>query len=163
MQISLTDLGKSIDRVAMMRRVSMGRVFGSRGLHFGQLRILEHIINNEGCTQNDIAEKLDVSPASIALSTKRLQKAGMLKKSEDNENRRCNILTVTEKGMETLECCRRDLDLFDEKIFDGINEDERIFLYDILERIIKNFSFENDDFSSLIQELHKQKKGRRKC
>ncbi len=163
MQLSLTELGRNIDRVAMMRRVSIGRVFSSKGLHFSQLRILEHIIQNEGCTQNDIAEKLDVSPASIALSTKRLQKAGMLRKSEDNENRRCNVLTVTEKGMETLTNCRRDLELFDEKIFENISEEERLLLNGILERIIKNFSFDNDDFCSLIHELHKQKKGRRKC
>ena len=162
MQADLKDLAKNIDRVAAMRRVSMGRVFASEGLHFGQLRILEHIIQNERCTQNDIAEKLNVSPASIALSTKRLQKSGMIKKCEDNENRRCNILTVTEKGMSTVVHCRLELDLFEENLFAGLSDEELLVLSDILDRLLKNCSFDKVDFFSLMQELHHNGKGRKK-
>lgn len=163
MQVSLKELGKNIDKVATMRRVTNGRMFSSKGLHFGQLRILEHIIQNEHCTQNDIAEKLNVSPASIALSTKRLQKAGMIRKAEDNENRRCNILTVTEKGLETVAYCRQELDLFEEKLFAGISDEELQILSGILDRLMKNCSFDKVDYYSLMQELHNREKGRKKC
>jgi Transcriptional regulators len=162
MRVTLKDLGMSLDRVAMMRRVSLGRVFASEGLHFGQLRILEYIIQNERCTQNDIAEELNVSPASIALSTKRLQKSGMIKKCEDNENRRCNILTVTEKGIQITENCIKELNLFEEKLFAGLSEEEQSLLYDILDRLIKNNSLDNVDYCSIMEELHNGKKGRKK-
>jgi len=162
MPVSLYDLSKSFDKVAAMRRVSLWHVFAAEGLHFGQLRILEHIIENERCTQNDIAEKLNVSPASIALSTKRLQKAGMIKKCEDVDNRRCNILTVTEKGLATSNQCRSELDLFDEKLFSGVSEEERALFLDILNRLLKNSSFDKVDYFKLMQELHSHEKGRKK-
>jgi DNA-binding MarR family transcriptional regulator len=163
MQGSLKELSKNLDKIAAMRRVSLWHVFAAQGLHFGQLGIIEHIIQNEGCTQNDIAEMLNVSPASIALSTKRLQKAGMIKKCEDNENRRCNILTVTEKGLATVAQCRSELDLFDEKLFSGVSENERLLLSDILDRLLKNFSYDKVDFFKLMHEIHEHKKGRKKC
>lgn len=163
MQNTIWDLGKALDRIAGVRRVSLWHVFADQGLHFGQLRILEHIIKNERCTQNDIAEKLNVSPASIALSTKRLQKAGMIKKVEDNQNRRCNILTVTEKGLETAAHCRHELDLFDEKMFAGISDNERLFLADILDRLLKNSSLDKAEFFKLMQDMHSSEKGRKKC
>lgn len=162
MQKTMGELSRAFDRIAAVRRVSLWHVFAEQGLHFGQLRILEHIIKNERCTQSDIAEKLDVSPASIALSTKRLQKTGMIKKAEDNNNRRCNILTVTEKGHETVVECRRELDLFDEKMFAGTSGEERLFLTNILERLLKNCTSDKVDVYKLMHDMHSEK-GRKKC
>ena len=73
------------------------RTAGS-GLYDGQLPILECLIDCPGSTQIQLAERLAVTPASIAQSTKRLQRAGLIEKRVDENNLRCNRLYATESG-----------------------------------------------------------------
>ena len=71
-------------------------------LHFGQLPILEYIAAYPGCTQSDISEAINVSPASVATSTKRLSKAGFITKTADSDNLRRNKIYITEPGLEQM-------------------------------------------------------------
>ena len=48
------------------------------GLHFGQPRILHTVKVMNGAPQKEIAARLQISPASLAMSIKRMQKAGFL-------------------------------------------------------------------------------------
>ena len=47
MELELKELGLRIDKLALLRRVTLGRIFQAHGLHFGQLRLLEYIIEND--------------------------------------------------------------------------------------------------------------------
>lgn len=154
MHIELKQLGLRIDKLALLRRVSVGRIFHSQGLHFGQLRLLEYIIDNNGCTQVDVADYMGVSPSSIALSTKRLSKAGMLEKSIDKDNLRRNILKITPKGLAVTQLCRQELNLFDQKLFSGISGEEQELLFDMLGRLILNAGEGKElDLQSLIRDM----------
>lgn len=79
---------------------------------------------NPGCTQVQVADHLRVSPASIALSTKRLQKAGYLTKEVDAENLRCKRLYISEEGQRVCAMCRERLDQIDAVAFQGFSEEE---------------------------------------
>jgi len=81
-----------------------------------------------------------VSPASIASSTKRLQRSGLIQKKVDEGNLRQNMLFVTEKGRELAENCRNELSLFQDAFFDGFSEEELTRLSDILDHINRNIS-----------------------
>jgi len=128
----LKELGLRIDKLSLLRRVTLGRIFQKHGLHFGQLRLLEYIIENDGCTQAEVAEYMGVSPASVALSTKRLSRAGMIEKYSDKDNLRRNVLKITPRGLEVAKLCRQEFDQYNERLFAGISPEEQKALYEIL-------------------------------
>jgi len=166
MQVELKELGLRIDKLALFRKVSLGRIFHSQGLHFGQLRILEFVIANDGCTQIEVADYMGVSPASIALSTKRMSKAGLIEKSVDKDNLRRNILKITPKGLAISQYCRHEFDLFDKKLFAGITDEEQVVLSDTLDRLLTNACEGRDlNLHALLNDMKKMhhKHGKQGC
>ena len=120
------------------------RSVADSGLYFGQLPILESVRDNDGCSQTDIAELLHVSPASIALSTKRLSKAGLLDKKAQEGNLRCNSLMITDKGRAAVKKCRAAFDELDAKMFDGFSADDFRCLKEYLDRMITNLEISEE-------------------
>ena len=86
--IDYREVNGRIDKFQILKRSTLFSLFEDNKLHIRQLPVLEYIIKNDGCSQNELAEFLCVSPASIAVSTKRMQKAGYLEKKEDENDLR---------------------------------------------------------------------------
>jgi DNA-binding MarR family transcriptional regulator len=108
------------------------------GLHSGQPRILHTIANMNGSTQKEIADKLQISPASLAVSIKRLQKAGLLEKVTDESDLRVNQIYLTEKGRKVQSESLADLIAFDNYLIEGFSPDEISQLDSFLCRIYTN-------------------------
>lgn len=159
--IKLYEVGKRFSMLDLLRRIELYRVTSDVGLHQGQLPVMEYIIRNEGCTQKEIADRLKVTPASIAISTKRLQKAGLIQKKTDESNLRCNKLYATELGIEMSLKCRNRFDEFDKRLFAGFADNELLALKDYLDRMIRNISDGHETnidmftFASLRHEMKK--------
>ncbi|MBR6408143.1 MAG: winged helix-turn-helix transcriptional regulator [Clostridia bacterium] len=123
-------------KLELLRRCSLRRLCVCCGLHYGQPPVLQYIINNDGCTQKEIADFLGVTAASIALSTKRLQKSGLITKQADENNLRRNRLSATEKGKEVLEAFTEQNKSFNEKMLSGVTDDEKRQLCALLDKLI---------------------------
>ncbi|MEG1523701.1 MAG: MarR family winged helix-turn-helix transcriptional regulator [Clostridia bacterium] len=111
-------------------------------LHHGQLPLLEFILMNPGCTQQDIASQLKVTPASIAQSTTRLQKVGLIQKRVDPNNKRKNRLLSTDAGMHAASLYRQSFDEVDAATFAGLSSEEFDQLAVLLDRMIQNLNVE---------------------
>lgn len=140
MAIDVKKLAWKLDNLFMLRRTLLTKTTAVTGLYVGQLPVLAYICNNEGCTQKEIADWLKVSPASIALSTKRLQKAGFIQKTVDKENLRRNMLSVTPKGSEVALHGRESFNSFDEKMFSCLTQEESDAFLNILDKLINNLA-----------------------
>lgn len=148
MSTSYCLLNEQLTKLHALRRIVNGRAAAEAGLYFGQLPVLEFIQEHPSCTQKDLADALRVTPASIALSTKRLQKAGLIEKRVDAENLRCNRLSVTPTGRAVSDCCREKFDAIDAVMFAGLDA-EQLALFDrvltrIAENITREYRIEND-------------------
>lgn len=158
-----------LHKLELVRQLAHRRETHQYGLYFGQMPILNYISSHAGCTQIEIAEFLQVSPASIALSTKRLQKAGYLVKEVDAENLRCKRLYLSEEGARVRELCHEKMDQMDLQAFQGFSEEELCTLAELLDRVTINLTGEKENivngeaFSSLHRQLEtidkKPKKG----
>jgi len=155
-------LADKLKMINLLRRIFVQKSQPDVELYFGQLPILEYIRKNDGCTQIEIAEKLCVTPASISTSTKRLQKAGLLTKTTDPDNLRCNRLSITPEGVIRCENNRKSVERLYGLMFGGIPEDELTRFDATLNKIIKNMapSFDGDslapmDIAALIIQVHK--------
>lgn len=127
-----------IDRLIILRRIRMYRALSGTGLHFRQLPILTYIRLHPQCTQNHIAQALGLSPSSIALSTKRLEKSGFLQKQTDQDNLRCKRLALTPKGESALDAAQADACMFLDALLKDIPAAQIDAARDVLQRMIFN-------------------------
>ena len=125
----------------LLRKLERGLFFSvlaKAGLYPGQLPILEFVHAHEGCTQTEIARHLEVSAASIASSTKRMQKAGLILKKTDQLNLRANMLYLTPKGRELAALCRAEINELQSTYLSGFNENEKEQIIQLIMRINEN-------------------------
>ncbi len=165
MDIDLRTIIWKIGRLHILHRLHIYKAIANTGLHFGQLPILETIIKNDNCSQRELAEKMQVSPPSIATSVKRMQKTGLLEKIADENDMRYTHIVITEKGRKLAENCRRSFDAVDKQMFSGFNEAECMQFYGYIERLVKNLStdeYVGKDMHSLIAEVEEIDKKRKK-
>lgn len=127
-----------ITRFFAQRRALLQRQAARIGLYYGQPPVLRYICDHQGCTQKDIAIDLGVSPASIAFSTKRMQKADLIQKQVNAENMRANKLSITGKGREVLENFNRQFEQGETALFDGFSDEELEQLETFLTRMNQN-------------------------
>jgi len=137
-------LSKRMMLLQMLRRRKMHSSCFSKEIVPGQYPLLSHLSRNPDATQQELAAMLFVSPASVAQSTKRLQKAGLLEKETDPQNLRKNRLRVTAAGQEAADSFREAIDELDMAMFRGFNEEELESLSKMLERLIVNMATEED-------------------
>lgn len=128
---------KRFKKLIQIRRNLYNKNIGN-SLHQGQLYLLEFIKANIACTQSKAAAKLMVSPASIALSTKRMEKSGLIEKRIDTKCLRCKRLYITDKGIELSNHCRELFDDMDALMFQGFTKKELKILGVLLDRLIEN-------------------------
>ncbi len=155
MEISFLDIARKMNTLSILHRINIQKQASKNGLYFGQPPILEYVTNHNQCTQREVADFMKVSPASIATSVKRMQKAGLLEKMADDSDLRYNRLKITEKGKELTNKCRKDFDKVDAQMFSGFSNEECEQLYGYYERMIKNLStdeFADKSIFSLIAE-----------
>lgn len=152
-----------LNQLTLLHRMKIYKVAGEWGLYAGQKIILDFIIKNDRCTQKELAERLFVSQPSIAMSVKRMEKAGLIKREQDENDLRINRLSATEKGTILAEKCRRDFDDIDDGTFKGFTDEELENMKQYLDRMILNISgkeFRHEDFCRLVaegKELFKEK------
>lgn len=110
------------------------------GVYRSQHSLLMHLNREPNCSQVKLAEQLEVSPAAIAVSTKKLEKGGYIRRETDENDNRAHQVFITEKGREVIE---QSMIIFQEteaKMFAGFSEEEMAEMDNFLERIYENLS-----------------------
>ncbi len=155
-------LGGKLITIGILHRLQIQKLIRGKEIFKGQFPILEIICMNEGCTQKFIADSLMVSQASIALSVKRLAKAGMIEKTVDEQNLRCNRIYATEKGRAMKEELSAMHDSVDEMSFKGFTDEEIAMIDSLFTRMIHNLSEDRKgelSICALCRELEEAEKG----
>jgi len=112
-----------------MHRSMIAREFERRGLgeasHPFMLFMLDGAGKGASLSQRELASGLGVSPPTAAVSIRRMERAGLLRKVEDADDRRSNRITLTPKGARLVRECRKAFDEIDVRMFEGFSERER--------------------------------------
>lgn len=101
-------------------------------IYRSQHRLLMHLGKNPECSQNELAGRLDISPAAVAVSLKKLEKGGYIERKTNAEDHRSNRVAITEKGNRIIHNSIRFFDEIDCGMFEGFSKEEmeqfRLFL-----------------------------------
>ncbi len=133
-------VSKLLHDLEWWRHVTIHRALRDSDVYFGQPPILDVLAERGVCTQNELAKTLNVSPASVAVSLRRMQKSGLIEKEADAEDLRRNFVRLTEKGKAQHAHIHKCFEEIDRKLYAGFTENELAALRNMLLRLCGNLA-----------------------
>ena len=127
-----------IIRIGRGHRRLLEKEITNLGIHPSQHHILMYLAGNGASTQCSIAQAMEVSAATIAVSLKKLEKGKYVEKKTSEEDNRVNFIVLTKKGEEVVRKSQQLFEDTDEALFRGLTEEEKKQFYGFLEHMIQN-------------------------
>jgi DNA-binding MarR family transcriptional regulator len=102
------------------------------------LFVLRGEMGREGASQKNIADYLGVAPPTVAVSLKRMEKAGLVRKRVNEQDMRENYIELTDKGVHVADACMRALRNVHCRVLKGFSGEDMRMLGDFYRRMIDN-------------------------
>lgn len=119
-----------------------GRVFDRRAAHLGltrvQWRTLKHIQLQEGLTQSELSDMLDMEPIAVGRVIDRLQRAGFVERHADPEDRRCWRLQLSPRAFDVAEAIEAVAVKVREDIVAGVDPADLAVAFSVLNQVRDN-------------------------
>ncbi len=131
----LTDLAI---RIGHMHRTALERRLNRTGVYRSQHQLLMCIAKYPQMSQKQLAKERHVSTATVAVSLKKLENGGYIRRTVDQGDNRYNRICITEKGQAVVDksiCCFQDIE---RQIYRGFSREELDSLLGYLARIGQN-------------------------
>lgn len=88
-------------------KMCVAKIAKKYNLYIGQTEVLFLLKDKPGWTQKDLANELGVSKATIGVSLRRMELAGLVSRITDLQDARCIRVSLTDKGSEICEKCNQ--------------------------------------------------------
>lgn len=108
------------------------------GVYQSQHRLLMHLNHHPNCSQVEIARELEISPAAVAVSLKKLESGGYITRETTESDNRTHRVTITPKGRSVIERSEQMFWETEKAMFEGFSEEEMQSLQQFFERIYEN-------------------------
>jgi DNA-binding MarR family transcriptional regulator len=118
------------------------RVFNQIGVCRGQAPVLFELGKQEGISQNQLAERLELTEATLTNTLQRMEACGFVTRQRDPSDGRFSRIYLTETGREMLTQANNATLTIDQKAFAGFSSEEQQLLTDFLEKIHTNLTRE---------------------
>ncbi len=155
--MDLRELVHQLISISVIHRCRITKSASSVGLYFGQPVILEYVKSNDLCSQKELATAVHISPASAAISLKRIEKAGFLTRKPDEKDPRKKLLSITPKGEKALLEFYKICDTTDKEMFKGFSDEEKETLHKLLLRLHENLDSKSYTREEIDELLNKPK------
>ena len=139
------ELNFKVLRLSHLVKNRFRKVLSEQGMFVGQHRLLMCVIDDDGPTAAEIAESLKITPATVSVSIKRMEKAGLIKKEQCRNDARTVKIFATQKGFKSAENVHAEIMKIEEKICTGFSSSETALFKSFLDRAISNFSDEDEE------------------
>ena len=130
--------------VNQMHRRKIEKLVDKTGLHRAQHRMLMTLSDREFDSQAELAAMLEISTATVAVSLKKLERDGYIRKTAKAEDSRANFVQLTEKGKQVVEDSREIFEYIDEQAIKDFTDEELVFLRTYLKRMYDNLAEINE-------------------
>jgi DNA-binding MarR family transcriptional regulator len=110
----------------------------SIGLYRGQPPLLHALWEQEGLSHTQLAERLQISPATTTKMVQRMEKAGFLQRQPDPSDERVSRVYLTEAGRGVRLQVQGVWDRMEAETFQGLSDEERVVLRRFLIKIRQN-------------------------
>lgn len=121
-------------------RNTLCRYFQSCGMYSGHPRVLFHLRRTPGMTQRELAKTLGIAAATLSVSIRRMEAAGLVERKSDSADLRVQRLFLTKEGEAIDDRCAKGREFLIEAQFADFSEEEIVVLDRLLTRMIDNLN-----------------------
>lgn len=129
-----------VTRFAAIMNRSFDEVFARHGLHNGEFDVLAAIRRSGPpyvVTPSALSEQLMLSRAGMTNRLDRLDRAGMINRRLDPEDRRSFLVTLTDKGMATVDAAMSDHAANEAALLSGLSKRQQQQLDDAMYTLLR--------------------------
>lgn len=112
---------------------------GEIGLEIGQPKLINYLDNCGPCRQRELADFFEIDSAAVSRMLDSLEKGGFVTRKTDEENRRSNLIALTDKGRQAQQKWRDHCRDMEGIMLQGFTEQEKACFADYLSRAYQNF------------------------
>ena len=117
---------------------SIAKKVEKTGVYRSQHRLLMILGKHPDCSQTELAERLEISPAAVTVSLKKLEKSGFISRQCQKNDNRVNQVVITEKGWTIIDQSVQYFKEMDKAFLKDFSLEELKQLEAFLARMIKN-------------------------
>ncbi len=140
-KIPLRDtVGYMLAQVCRLHRQRADVLLNQIGLHVGQEMFLCGLWANEGVTQTELAEILQLQPATVTNTLQRLEREKIIERRDDLDDQRVSRVYTTEKGRSLERLVNEKWSQLESEAFDGFTVEERVLLRRLLQLAYQNLA-----------------------
>ncbi|WP_160680464.1 MarR family transcriptional regulator [Clostridium sp. C8-1-8] len=132
------ELHKVMIRLFRLHRKVAHEQFNKIGLSEGQPKVLQYLVSNDGCIQREIANNCHIEPATVTSLLASMEKAELIYRVQNPEDRRILNVFLTDKGRDKEEQLKKIFKELDNKCFRGFTEEDLVQAKDIFIRLTDN-------------------------
>lgn len=116
--------------------VAMTRRLRESGVSFGQFLSIRYIYENEGCSQEQLSNRLRLDKGAVARTVHALEEDGYVQRLPDPQDRRRVILSLTEQGKEQYRSIVRISDEWESVLLQDLSPQEQKELRRLLIKVV---------------------------
>lgn len=110
------------------------------GIHHGQHHLLMRLARQDWKSQKELADSLEISTATVAVSLKKLENGSYIKRAAIPDDNRYNQLEITKKGRDVVKESCKIFEQLDEAMFWNFTEEEKESLYQLVRKLNQNLA-----------------------
>lgn len=135
-------LGRLISCIYRHTQTYLSRELMDYGIGSGQFSFLMVLQNNEGVSQDHIAQALHIDKATTTRALKKLEKAGYISRQKDTADKRRYNVYLTEKGRDMYPVLLKISAEWTDLLLGGISEEGKQQLFTMLTVVMNNATVE---------------------
>ncbi len=124
---------------SLFQRSVMAELNGS-GLTAGQPKVLDYLGRHDGSVQKAIAAGCQIDPATLTGLLNRMEEKGLIRRCNEDGNRRSLHVYLTEQGWAKQREVRQTMERQSEIVQAGLSEEQRAQLLDCLYKVCANMT-----------------------
>ena len=128
-------LGKLVGIISRSHYNYLNNKFRDLNINPTQFSFLIEIKYEKNINQHEISKNCSIDKGAVARALRKLEEQGLVIREIDESNRRQNMLSLTEKGHETLNQAMAIIDDWEKEVYKDITDQERKTAHDILKKI----------------------------
>ncbi|MGG2091773.1 MarR family transcriptional regulator [Bacillus sp. S13(2024)] len=107
------------------------------GLYSAQWAVIFRLHQTGPCTQTELCQYLNVESPTMTRTLTRMESIGWIIRKEGRD-RREKLISLSETAQEMIPMWQEEVDSFEEKALQDINDEELLRAFDVLQKVIRN-------------------------
>lgn len=132
------------EMIQTMRRVGRNQTKSQQGIHHGRGHVLGVLIDNNNIAQRELADLMDIRPASLTDLLEKLEKDGLVNRIRDDNDRRIIRVTITDHGRQIVKQNMKARRQMEDWMFGSLSKNEIDSLQAIMQKMTSSLKQQCD-------------------